>query len=205
MNILEDNQFDTIYHEHFSYLSVTSVSHLAQRYNLQLFQVDEIKTHGGSNRYWLRQSSSENLSTEIEKKSTNELLRGLTDLAFWQSAQKKVDKVLQELVRWFEVNQSLGNTLAGYGAAAKASTLLNAARIPLDLLPVIADKSPEKQRRFMPLPFFSIIGLEDLISYAPTDILIFPWNIATEISHELYSLIPGARAWVAIPSMKQVN
>lgn len=204
MNILEDNQFDTIYHEHFSYLSVTCVSHLAQKYNLQLFSVDEINTHGGSNRYWLRQSSSDNPLAEIEKKSVDELARGLTNWASWQSTQGLVDKVLQELVAWLEINQNLGNTVVGYGAAAKASTLLNAARIPLAQLSVIADKSPEKQGRFMPVPFFSIIGLEDLISHAPTDILIFPWNIAPEISRELSSLIPNVRTWVAIPSIRQV-
>lgn len=204
MNILVGNQFDTIYHEHFSYLSVTSVSRLAKKYNLQLYSVEEINTHGGSNRYWLRQSSSDNPLVEIEEKSANELASGLTNLVTWQSTQVMVNEVLQELKTWFEINQNLGNTVAGYGAAAKASTLLNAARITLDHLSVIADKSPEKQERFMPISFFSIIGIDDLISYAPTDILIFPWNIASEISRELSSLFPNSRAWVAIPSMRQV-
>jgi hypothetical protein len=166
--------------------------------------VEEINTHGGSNRYWLRQSSTDNSLIEIEEKSTNELSRGLTNLESWQSTQVMVNKVLQELKAWFEINQNLGNTVAGYGAAAKASTILNAARITLDHLSVIADKSPEKQERFMPVSFFSIIGIDDLILFAPTDILIFPWNIASEISREISSLIPSARAWVAIPSMRQV-
>lgn len=202
LNILELNQFDSIYHEHYSYLTANSVSLLATAFGLKLFNVQEIPTHGGSNRYWINLNS-------IPSKSVADLVRkeiesGITDSNKWADSYAQVQRTLERFTKWLEEKVLNGGRVAGYGAAAKASTLLNLANIGTGTVALIADKSTEKQGRYMPSHSIPIVDLGALASYNPTDIVIFPWNIATEIESTLSISNPEASYWIAIPEMTRI-
>jgi hypothetical protein len=206
-NILVGMQFDTIYHEHYSYLSASTVSQLSKLNGLQLFRVEELSIHGGSNRYWLRTFSeitpvdpSVDLIIEFEKEN------GLFESTEWMNYSVRVSKVLKDFHTWLKNGAKQGMRIYGYGAAAKASTLLNSINVEAGLILAIADASFEKQNRFMPPNGFRIISPEQLLDQKPTDILIFPWNIKTEIALNLNQTLGAeVRLWCAIPEMHQVQ
>lgn len=206
-NILIGMQFDTIYHEHYSYLSASTVSRLSNLNGLQLFKVEELSIHGGSNRYWLR-TISENSPIESSVNSIikQEKENGLFELNEWMSYSKRVSGVLKDFHTWLINGTEQGLRIYGYGAAAKASTLLNSIDIESGLILAIADASFEKQNRFMPPNGIKIISPDQLFHQKPTDVLIFPWNIKAEIAVNLrQSLEDGVRLWCAIPEMHQVK
>jgi hypothetical protein len=206
-NILIGMQFDTIYHEHYSYLSASTVSQLSKLNGLQLFRVEELSIHGGSNRYWLRTFSeitpvdpSVDLIIEFEKEN------GLFESTEWMNYSVRVSKVLKDFHTWLKNGAKQGMRIYGYGAAAKASTLLNSINIEAGLILAIADASFEKQNRFMPPNGIKIVSPEQLLEQKPTDILIFPWNIKTEIALNLNQTLGAqVRLWCAIPEMHQVQ
>jgi hypothetical protein len=206
-NILVGMQFDTIYHEHYSYLSATTVSELSRRNGLQLYRVEELTIHGGSNRYWLRAFSGNSpVDYSVHSMILDEKSKGLFELSNWVSYSLKVSKVLTELEAWLNTEAQKGNRIYGYGAAAKASTLLNSINLQADLIVAIADASQEKQNRFMPPNGIRIISPEQLFEQKPIDILIFPWNIKSEIALYLkMNLGSDIRFWCAIPEMHQVE
>jgi hypothetical protein len=206
-NILVGMQFDTIYHEHYSYLSATTVSELSKRNGLQLFRVEELTIHGGSNRYWLRAFSPNSpVDSSVESLILDEKSKGLFELANWKSYSIKVSDVLKALHAWLSNQAEKGNRVYGYGAAAKASTLLNSIDVQADFILAIADASQEKQNRYMPPNGIKIISPMQLFEQKPSDILIFPWNIKSEIAIYLnQNLGPDVRFWCAIPEMHQVE
>ncbi len=204
LNILRDNQFDTIYHEHFSYLSCNSVDYLATKFGLKLFKLDQLETHGGSNRYWLTRQSldrSKNLLQELAR----EKLLGLFDENSWREAEYRKQNTLVEFKTWLIDCKKRGETVFGYGAAAKASTLLNAAKVDTDLLPKICDLSAEKVGRFMPAEDFEIISYSDFIDCKPDNVIVFPWNILEEISKQIIGNWPDIKIWIAIPSLQRIH
>ena len=206
-NILVGMQFDTIYHEHYSYLSASTVSQLSKLNGLQLFRVEELSIHGGSNRYWLRTFSeitpvdpSVDLIIEFEKENR------LFESTEWINYSVRVSKVLKDFHTWLKNGAKQGMRIYGYGAAAKASTLLNSIDIEAGLILAIADASFEKQNRFMPPNGIKIVSPEQLLEQKPTDILIFPWNIKAEIALNLNQTLGAqVRLWCAIPEMHQVQ
>ena len=200
-------QFDTIYHEHYSYLSATAVASICKNHGLDLFKVEELSIHGGSNRYWLR-ALSENFITDqsVEKVANYERESGLFESSEWTHFSSKVKKILRDFRSWLGEGNKKGMRIYGYGAAAKASTILNSTKIDYDLVTAIADVSLEKQERFMPPNGIEIISPQDLFMAAPTDVVIFPWNLKTEIATFLRSNLGGdVRLWCAIPEMHEVN
>lgn len=203
LNILRDNQFDTIYHEHFSYLSCSSVQLISEKFGLSLFDLESLSTHGGSNRYWLRSGVWEK-SEALLKELDRETLSGISDEKTWQSTNKSVAKNLINLRGWLERCHDSGETVVGYGAAAKASTLLNAASIRLELLPEICDLSKEKIGRYMPSANYKIIDYDYFINKKPQNVLIFPWNISREIAEQIRRDLPTSKIWVAIPDLKRI-
>jgi hypothetical protein len=203
LNILSQNQFDSIYHEHFSYLTAHSVRRLAEEFGLRLFDLEIIDTHGGSNRYWLNRNSVPSL--QLNGMLSKEIEAGITQQASWEKSFQNVKGTIECLTKWLEEGKKAGKRVVGYGAAAKASTLLNLAKASALELAFIADNSFEKQGRFMPSRSIPIVDLEELVSYGPTDILIFPWNISKEIQSTLLSLCPDARYWKAIPEMLRLH
>lgn len=180
LGILCENQFDTIYHEHFSYLSTTSLEFLSKLVGLRLVGVEQIPIHGGSNRYWL--TSSQSLSFGFQN-TKDILLRvekqfGIQEPAKWSLATHQFKYSIDSLRDFLE---NPGNRIVGYGAAAKASTIINATHFKGDGLLAIVDISPEKQGRFMPRRNIPIVNLDELKNIQFTDVVVFPWNISDEI------------------------
>jgi hypothetical protein len=206
-NIFVGLQFDTIYHEHYSYLSATSVANLGRFNDLTLFRIEQLPIHGGSNRYWLRKSKTGNsIDMSVERLISAEDEMHLLDPKEWVNFSRKVSDVLDNFLSWLRKSKAEGREIYGYGAAAKASTLLNSIQVGSHLVAAIADISLEKQGRFMPPNAIKIISPEDLFIAAPTDVVIFPWNIKVEIATFLRTnLGPDVRLWCAIPEMHEVS
>ena len=206
-NILAGMQFDTIYHEHYSYLSAYSVAKLSNMSGLSLFNVEQLKVHGGSNRYWLK-----NLASDIIiEQSVDSLVKlekesGLFNPNEWASFSEKVSLILTNFLQWLRLGEENNLRIYGYGAAAKASTILNSINATPNIFNAIADLSLEKQGRFMPSHGIRIISPQELFIEKPTDIVIFPWNIKSEIATFLRAnLGDQVRIWCAIPEMQQVE
>ena len=206
-NILLGMQFDTIYHEHYSYLSATAVAMISKKHGLQLFKVDELDIHGGTNRYWLRIFSTDYpIDSSVDSFINYEKNSKLFEASEWTSYSIKVSKILKSFRSWLTDNSDNGMRVYGYGAAAKASTILNSISLEVGLITAIADASLEKQNRFMPPHGIRIISPEILFAENPTDIVIFPWNISFEIAKFLKAnLDEKVRLWCAIPEMRQIN
>ena len=206
-NILVGMQFDTIYHEHYSYLSASTVSKISKMNDLHLDKVEELSIHGGSNRYWLSRLTPDNFTDmSVDRVTRFEVNNGLFDVKEWASYSIKVSKILEDFLNWLRAGSENSKKIYGYGAAAKASTILNSIEVDPNLIMAIADVSLEKQERFMPPHGIKIISPQELFNEKPTDIVIFPWNIKTEIANVLRSnLGDGVRLWCAIPEMHEVN
>ena len=206
-NILLGMQFDTIYHEHYSYLSAFAVARLGKLHGLQLLEVEELTIHGGSNRYWLSKFKSENVvGAQVERIIKGEVSNGLFNSEDWNAYSEKVAKILGDFLVWLRNTKETNGRIYGYGAAAKASTILNSINVDLDLISAIADASLEKQSRFMPPNGIEIISPQELFSKWPTDVVIFPWNIKSEIAEFLReNLSSQTRLWCVIPYMHEVG
>ena len=205
-NILVGMQFDTIYHEHYSYLSASSVASISKKYGLNLFEVEELTIHGGSHRYWLNLLTPNSFNhASVKRIIDDEIANGLFDVTAWANYSSKVSIILKSFLDWLYSARKDNKRIYGYGAAAKASTILNSIEIEEGLIASIADISLEKQARFMPPCGIKIISPKELFSINPTDVVIFPWNIKDEIAAYLRAnLGDGVRLWCAIPDMHQV-
>lgn len=206
-NILVDLQFDTIYHEHYSYLSCSSVAKLSRIHGLSLFQVEQLKTHGGSNRYWLRKLVLDSTTEpSVEKLMKLEMENGLFKESYWKDFSLKVSRILEGFVEWLQIAEGGDRRVYGYGAAAKASTILNSIGIVPHQVKAIADMSLEKQGRYMPNHGIPIISPQEMFFEMPTDVIIFPWNIKSELAMFLRTNLGNqVRLWCAIPEMHQVD
>lgn len=206
-NILIGMQFDTIYHEHYSYLSAFAVARLGKLHGLHLFKVEQLMIHGGSNRYWLSKLANDSVTGEsVEKIIEGEVLNGLFNSKDWVAYSEKVAKILSDFLLWLRNTKETNGKIYGYGAAAKASTILNSINVDVELISAIADASLEKQDRFMPPNGIEIISPQELFSNEPTDIIIFPWNIKSEIAGFLRNNLKSqTRLWCAIPYMHEVE
>jgi hypothetical protein len=201
--LLNRSLFDTIYHEHYSYLTAHSVDIVAKKCGLNLFHVDRLTTHGGSNRYWLSRSIApdESVATVLidEKQS------GLFLEDKWKDFAVSSQQAINGLRQWFLDQAEEGNVVVGYGAAHKGNTFLNAIGEASKTLKYVVDASYEKQGKFLPGSQVPVLAPEQLNSGNPTDVLILPWNIADELSDKIKSLAPNARIWIAQPSIKQLK
>ena len=206
-NILVGMQFDTIYHEHYSYLSATSVAKISKKNGLHLSKVEELSIHGGSNRYWLTKFAKNNFTDDsVLRIILTEKGQGLFDHVKWGEYSKKVSKILGDFHNWVRSTKKNDGRIFGYGAAAKASTILNSIDLESGLITAIADVSLEKQSRFMPPNGIKIISPERLFTESPTDIVIFPWNIKKEIAEFLReNLEERVRLWSVIPEIREVG
>jgi len=206
-NILIGMQFDTIYHEHFSYLSASVVKKIGEMSGLHLFKIESLPIHGGSNRYFLQQSSGKGRSDgSVEKVLEHEQQIGLFNPFVWSKYSSKVEGILGEYRRWANEGSKSGKRIFGYGAAAKASTFLNLVGNQHSFITAIADTSTEKQGRYFASLGIQIINPQDLFAANPTDIIIFPWNIKVEIANYLRkNLKAEVKLWTLIPDMRLVN
>ena len=205
MNLIEERQFDTIYHEHFSYLSFMTVVNIFNANGLAVFDVEQLPTHGGSLRVYAQRK-------DVGKHSINqsvvELLRredaaGMNIAKYYQGFQANADKVKNDFLSFLLEAKRAGKTVAGYGAAAKGNTLLNYAGIRLDLLPYVVDLNPSKQNKFLPGSRIPIVVEAVIKQKKPDDIVILPWNLREEVILQLaYVREWGGRFVTAVPELK---
>jgi SAM-dependent methyltransferase len=202
LNLIEGVQFDTIYHEHFSYLSVLALVPLFARHDLAIFDVQEIPTHGGSLRIFVghtgKRPAGASVTALIEKERAHKLDRLETYPAFGEA----VMRVKRDFLEFLIGARRDGKSVGGYGAAAKATTLLNYAGARTDFIRFVADKSPHKQGRLIAGVRVPIVTPERLRAERPDYVVIFPWNIAPEIRAELADVRAwGGRFVTAIPAL----
>lgn len=204
--LIEENQFDTIYHEHFSYFSFVAVERVFASHGLQLFDVDEIPTHGGSLRIYARHAEEGGTpGAGVTELAARERRLGLerieTYLAFSQRVQETKRKLLEFLI---EAKRS-GKTIVGYGAPAKGNTLLNYCGIRCDFLDFTVDRSPHKQNTFLPGTHIPVYAPERIDEVKPDYLLVLPWNIKDEIIGQMAHIRSwGGRFVVPIPSVQVI-
>jgi len=207
MRLIEQAQFDTIYHEHFSYLSLHSVRNIFSSVGLRVWDVEELRTHGGSLRiYGCHADDGRGDTPELARLLAEETSRGLTDRATYQNFQVRADKVKNDLVRFLIDKKRDKKSVAAYGAAAKGNTLLNYAGVKPDLLPYVCDAAPSKQGKYLPGTRIPIFPPATLRERRPDYIIILPWNIADEvIAQHGYAYNWGARFVVAVPEFLEIS
>ncbi len=203
--LVEYNQFDTIYHEHFSYLSLTSVNHIFEKNGMVIFDVQELSTHGGSLRIFAKHK--EDLTKEVQKSVFDLLERerelGVDTIAYYNDFQIKVDNIKIDFLEFLITQAKKGKKVAAYGAAAKGNTLLNYCGVKgNDLISFIVDKSPIKQNKYLPGSRIRVYDESEIDRQKPDYIIIFPWNL----KHEIISQLSYVKDWeckfvIAVPSL----
>jgi len=205
LRLVSENQFDTIYHEHYSYLSLTTVKCIFEHNGLSVFDVEELPTHGGSLRVYAQRSDSgtREAGTTVAKLLERETAAGMNSAAFYAGFQDKADRVKNDLLAFLIEAKRTGKTVAGYGAAAKGNTLLNYAGVRPDLLPYVVDRNPAKQDKFLPGCRIPIVAEAHLIQAKPDYVVILPWNLREEVMGQLaYIREWGGQFVTAVPSIK---
>ncbi len=208
MRLLEGTQFDTVYHEHFSYLSLIAVNSIFERAGLRVFDVEELLTHGGSLRvYGCRAESVREIQPAVAAMLAGEARRGLACRETYLAFQQSIYRVRDELLLFLIEQRRVGKSVVAYGAAAKGNTLLNYAGVKSDLLAYVCDAAPSKQGKFMPGSHIPIVSPEMLRDTRPDTVLILPWNIATEVAQQLSHVVAawGGRLAVAVPAMRMLE
>jgi hypothetical protein len=205
LNLLQETQFDTIYHEHFSYFSLFVVEKLFERYGLSVFDVEELPTHGGSLRVCGKRSESTShmVTDRVARVLGKEYAYGLDSLDTYRNFAEKVRNAKCDLLEFFVKATKEGATVAGYGAPAKGNTLLNYCGIGCELLPFTVDRSPYKQGAYLPGTHIPILAPEAIEKSKPNYVLILPWNLKEEIMQQMACVRAwGGRFVVAIPSLQ---
>ncbi|MDR6815817.1 SAM-dependent methyltransferase [Neorhizobium sp. 2083] len=206
MRLIEHNQFDTVYHEHFSYLSLFTVGKIFEAAGLRVFDVEELPTHGGSLRVYGCHAGDSRPTTEaVTALLHEEARRGLQTPATYADFQAKAEKVKNDTLGFLLQAKRDGKTVAAYGAAAKGNTLLNFAGVKPDLLPYVCDAAAAKQNKFMPGSHIPILHPDEIVARRPDYVMILPWNIATEVRQQLASLAEqGTKFVTAVPELQIV-
>jgi len=202
MQLVEHNQFDTIYHEHFSYLSLIAVKAIFEQHGLTIFDVEEIPTHGGSMRIFAKHSNDEKhaILPAVDELLQKERKRGMQSIAYYEGFQQRVNEVKNQFLRFLLDAKKEGKKVAAYGAAAKGNTLLNYCGIKTDLIDFVVDANPNKQNKFLPGSHIPVVNEETLKRERPDFVIIFPWNIKIEITKQLQYIKDWGGSFVtAIP------
>ena len=204
MRLIEHAQFDTVYHEHYSYLSLQTVSRIFLQAGLRVFDVEQLSTHGGSLRVYGAHREDPRAETgAVESVLKAEAEFGLGALATYSSFQQRADSVKDGLVSFLIEQKRAGKTVAAYGAAAKGNTLLNYAGVKPDLLAYVCDAGPSKQGKFLPGSHIPILPPSVLQQKQPDILLVLPWNIVEEVTHQhAYIREWGGRFAVAVPEVR---
>jgi SAM-dependent methyltransferase len=208
LKMVQENEFDTVYHEHYSYLSLTSVKKIFIANGLTIFDVEELPTHGGSLRIFAQRldTGTFNIQSKVNTLLSLEEKAGITTTDFYKYFQQQAEVVKNDLIAFLIDTKLQGKTVAGYGAAAKGNTLLNFAGIRSDLLPYIVDKNPAKQHKFMPGSRIPIVDEAHLINHKPNYILILPWNLKTEVIEQLKCAVDWGSTFVtAVPKLNKLG
>jgi hypothetical protein len=204
LQLIDKNQFDTIYHEHFSYLSLLTVKKIFESHGLCIFDVEELATHGGSIRVFAKHCENNiiSISSNVQKILEKEIEFGLNDLKIYENYQLKAEKVKNDFTSFLINSQKNGKKVVGYGAAAKGNTLLNFAGTKKDLLHFVVDASPHKQNKFLPGVHIPVFSEQKIKEEKPDYVVILPWNLKDEISNQLsYIKDWGSKFVVAVPEL----
>ena len=187
MRLIAENQFDTIYHEHFSYFSFMTVNRLFAQHGLMIFDVEELATHGGSLRIYARhaEDKSKGISEHVESLLGQEEEQGFEKLDLYLSFNQKVKLTKRSILDFVNQAKNVGKTLVGYGAAAKGNTLLNYCGIRTDYLDYTVDRSPHKQGHYLPGTHIPIYHPDKIKETRPDYVIILPWNLKDEIMNQM--------------------
>ena len=193
LELIEHVEFDTIYHEHFSYFSVYAIEQVFARHGLRLYDVQRLPTHGGSLRIFAAHAARTDLkdSASLSEVRAQENAAGLTDLATYLKFSKRVEECRDSLLAFLAAAKREGKRVAAYGAAAKGNTLLNFCSVTPQDIVFVADRNPHKQKKFLPGTHIPVVSPEELMQAKPDYVLILPWNLRDEIRQQL----KGIEAW----------
>jgi SAM-dependent methyltransferase len=204
LKLIRENQFDTIYHEHFSYLSLFTTREIFARHSLTIFDVDELPTHGGSLRVYAAHTDEQRSETASFKNVlADELNAGINTPELYSGFQQRIESVRHAFVEFLERAKSEGRSVAAYGAAAKGNTLLNYCGVRSEEIPFVVDASPHKQGLYLPGSRIPIVDESHIRRTQPDFVIILPWNIKDEIAGQLaYTREWACRFVTAIPSLE---
>lgn len=206
MRLLEHTQFDTVYHEHFSYLSLYTVCRIFEAAGLRVFDIEELPTHGGSLRiYGCHLEDTRPMTQAVSDMLAEENRRGLQSSEIYENFQVRADKVKDDLLSFLIEKKRAGSSVAAYGAAAKGNTLLNYAGVKPDLLAFVCDAATAKQGKYMPGSHVPILAPDVLATRRPDYLVILPWNIASEVKQQNAGLAAlGTKFVTAVPNLEIV-
>lgn len=207
MQLVDNNQFDTIYHEHFSYLSFYTVKQIFEAAGLEMFDVDEIPTHGGSLRIYAKHQEdfTKDISPNVAAVLKKEMDKGIAALSYYDNFQQKALKVKLDMTSFLIEQKRAGKKVAAYGAAAKGNTLLNYCGIKNDLIEFVVDANPHKQNKWMPASHIPVMNEEYLKEHQPDFVIILPWNLKDEITAQLsYIKEWGGQFVIPIPNLQVI-
>jgi 2-polyprenyl-3-methyl-5-hydroxy-6-metoxy-1,4-benzoquinol methylase len=207
MWLMKNIQFDTIYHEHFSYFSFLTAEKVFATHGLTIFDIEELPTHGGSLRIYARhqEETTKSISGQVLALRQHENEVGLTDITHYLMFKEKVNVLKRKILNFLIQAKENGKTIVGYGAPAKGNTLLNYCGVKTDFLDYTVDKSPYKQDRYLPGSHISIVHPEKIRETKPDYVLILPWNLKDEIMEQMaYIREWGGRFVVPIPNVTVV-
>jgi hypothetical protein len=202
LKLIEHVEFDTIYHEHFSYISLLAIERVFARHGLRIYEAEELPTHGGSLRIYAAHASREGLEDGARLKGlrVREQAAGLADLATYERFAGRVETCRRSLLKFLADAKREGRTVAAYGAAAKGNTLLNFCNVGRDDIAMVADRNPHKQAKFLPGTHIPVVAPEDLMRARPNYVLILPWNLQAEIRRQLAGIAEwGGRFVIPVP------
>lgn len=206
LRLVEGVQFDTVYHEHFSYLSLSAVTRIFESNGLRVCDVEELPTHGGSLRVFAQRADTGTLpvAASVGEMLARERAAGMTTAAYYRDFQPRAEKVKDDLLQFLIDAKRSGRTVAAYGAAAKGNTLLNFAGVRPDLVSFVADRNPAKQGKYMPGSRIPIVAESVLQESRPDHVLVLPWNLAPELGSQLsYVRQWGGQLVSAVPRLMQ--
>ena len=203
LQLMRHNQFDTIYHEHFSYLSLLAVEKIFAAHGLQVFDVDELPTHGGSLRIYARHSAGQDVADSVALLRNTEAQFGLGELETYGRFGAQAQRTKDAVIDFLESAKAEGKRVLAYGAPAKGNTLLNYCGVGTDLIEFTVDRSPVKQGRFLPGSRIPVRAPEALLDAQPDYVLILPWNIRDEIMDKMSAVRDwGGKFVVPIPAVE---
>ena len=207
LRLIDENQFDTIYHEHFSYFSLLTVQKIFTRHHLEIFDVDPLSTHGGSLRIYARHAHdySKRIAPSVQQVLDEEKRYNLDQLPTYLSFRKKPDRVKKDLVDFFHQAKKENKKIAAYGAPAKGNTLLNYCGLSSKSLPFTVDQNTYKQGKFLPGVHIPIFAPQKILETRPDYLLILPWNLKHEImSENRYIRNWGGKFVIPIPTLEVI-
>lgn len=205
LRLVERNQFDTIYHEHFSYLSFTTVERIFQYHGLEIFDVEELQTHGGSIRIYAKhiEDNSKMTSFRVTELLKREFEAGMTSLSFYKNFEEKVRRTKRKILEFLIHAKNDGKVIVGYGAPGKGNTLLNYCGIRTDFIEYTVDRNPHKQGNFLPGTLIPIYEPNKIRETKPDYVFILPWNLKEEIMDSMSFIQEwGGKFVVPIPEVK---